>query len=80
MFFLGVSPEHTKADDAIASLYRVPAGLENEIKYIQRQGERFSTVFTETGKKKIKSMSEKDIQKTVTLGGSRYFSLMQYEY
>jgi hypothetical protein len=45
MFFLGVNPEHNNAKDAIASLYRVPKKLRSHIKYIQRQGERFSTVF-----------------------------------
>lgn len=47
MFFLSVSPENNNAKDAIASLYRLPKKLINEIKYINRQGERFSTVLTE---------------------------------
>ena len=51
MFFLGCDPKYNKAKDAIASMYRLPKKLIPHIKYIQRQGERFSTVLTDEGKK-----------------------------
>jgi hypothetical protein len=78
MFFLGVEPENTNAKDAIASLYRVPRKLVNNIKYIQRQGERFSTVFDDM--EKVKSLPKEDIEDLVSLDGNKYFELMQYEY
>ena len=80
MFFLGVEPHHTSAKDAIASLYRIPRKLKNEIKYIQRQGERFSTVFTDNGKNIMKSLSEDDVSDLVSISGDEYFNLMTYEY
>jgi len=82
MFFLGVEPKYTTAKDAIASLYRVPKLLKNNIKYIQRQGERFSTVFDEQGNNLLKSgaLTEQEMQNTVTINGDEYFSKMKYEY
>jgi hypothetical protein len=80
MFFLGVMNDHTSAKDAIASLYRVPRKLNGEIKYIQRQGERFSTVFSDKGKSIIKGMEKKDFQDVVSVSGNEYFSKMRYEY
>ena len=80
MFFLGVEPKYNNAKDAISSLFRVPIKLKNEIKYIQRQGERFSTVFTNNGKVIIKQMAKEDFQNTTTISGNEYFSKMQYEY
>jgi hypothetical protein len=80
MFFLGVNPENTNAKDAIASLYRVPKSLVNEIKYIQRQGERFSTVFTDKGNQMLKTLSKEELADLVSISGDKYFSLMTYEY
>jgi len=80
MFFLGVSSEHTKAKDAIASLYRVPRKLKDHIKEINRQGERFSTTFTDEGTKALKSMSEEEVKDLISIGGNEYFSKMKYEY
>ena len=80
MFFLGVEPKYNNAKDAIASLYRVPVKLKDEIKYIQRQGERFSTVFTDKGMSILEEMSKEDIQNTTTIDGNAYFSRMKYEY
>jgi hypothetical protein len=82
MFFLGVDPIHKNAKDAIASLYRVPKKLRNNIKYIQRQGERFSTVFDDhgTGLLSKNKLSEDEISDTTTITGNEYFSLLTYEY
>ncbi|MBX3162938.1 MAG: hypothetical protein KF900_00525 [Bacteroidetes bacterium] len=80
MFFLAVHPSHISAKDAIASLYRIPRKLAYEIKYIQRQGERFSTVFTETGKSIVEKLNEKDLKDLVSISGEDYFNLMRYEY
>lgn len=80
MFFLCVDAKNQNAKDAIASLYRVPAKLKNEIKYIQRQGERFSTVFTETGNSILKSMPKEEIENLVHISGDEYFKKMRYEY
>ena len=82
MFFLGVDDNHTKAKDAIASLYRVPKVLSKHIDYVQRQGERFSTVFTEEGSKILNSLKQQknsEIEYT-TISGDEYFSKMRYEY
>lgn len=80
MFFLSVSPENKNAKDAIASLYRVPSKLKTEISYIQRQGERFSTVFTPKGKEILASLSKDEVADLTSISGNRYFSLMRYEY
>ncbi|MCC6584506.1 MAG: hypothetical protein IT271_12450, partial [Chitinophagales bacterium] len=80
MFFLAVSAENNNAKDAIASLYRVPKFLSQEIKYIQRQGERFSTVFTENGKQLLENAAKEQIEELVPISGDKYFSLMRYEY
>lgn len=80
MFFLSVDPINTNAKDAIASLYRVPNALMNDIKYIQRQGERFSTIFTDNGLKKLKSLSKDELGDLVPLSGDEYFDKMRYEY
>ncbi len=80
MFFLSVNPSHNNAKDAIASLYRVPAKLKGEIKYIQRQGERFSTVFTKQGNTILSTMNKVDFENLTTISGNEYFSKMKYEY
>lgn len=80
MFFLCVSPDNTTAKDAIASLYRVPKKLIGEIKYIQRQGERYSTVFTDAGKELLNSLTQEDISDLVPVTGDQYFSQLKYEY
>lgn len=80
MFFLPVHPENKNAKDAIASLYRVPKKLKNEITSIQRQGEIFSTNFTEKGLIILKQLSNLDIQDTVSIIGNKYFELLQYEF
>jgi hypothetical protein len=80
MFFLSVDPVNNNAKDAIASLYRVPEKLKGEIKYIQRQGERFSTVFTETGNAILSKMGKEEVENLTTISGNEYFSKMKYEY
>ena len=80
MFFLGVDPNNVNAKDAIASLYRVPRSLVNNIKYIQRQGERFSTVFDDKGNEILKSLTQEDSSDLIGIDGDSYFNLMQYEY
>jgi len=78
MFFLGVEPHHTNAKDAIASLYRVPTFVRNDIKSISRQGERFFTTFTDEGYKKLESC--KEIEEYSTISGDEYFSKIEYEF
>jgi N-glycosylase/DNA lyase len=80
LFFLSTEPKFDKAADAIASLYRIPKKLVKEIKYIQRQGERFSTVLTDNGQKILKSLSNSEIQNLTSISGSEYFSKMKYEF
>lgn len=80
MFFLAVDPVNTNAKDAIASLYRIPRAVVNDIEYIQRQGERFSTVLTAAGKAKLAKLSTEEMADLVGLSGKQYFNLMTYEY
>lgn len=80
MFFLGVDHIQENAKDAIASLYRIPVKLKNHIKYIQRQGERFSTVLTEDGKKLVKSLTKEELADMTHISGDEYFYKMRYEY
>ena len=80
MFFLGVNPENTNAKDAIASLYQIPKKLKDEIISIQRQGEVFSTNFTEKGLFLLKEMKQEDIQDMTSISGNDYFKLIQYEH
>ncbi len=80
MFFLGVNPKYNNAKDAIASLYSVPKKLVKEIISIQRQGEIFSTNFTENGLFLLKNMSKEEIADVTSISGECYFSLMKYEY
>jgi hypothetical protein len=80
MFFLGVEPIYTSAKDAIASLYRVPKKLKTHIKYIQRQGERFSTVFTDAGKTLMEKMTPDEFEDMISITGDEYFGKMRYEY
>jgi len=80
MFFLSVDPVHKNAKNAIASLYRIPEKLKGYIKYIQRQGERFSTVFTDEGNAVLSSLAKEDIENLTTISGNEYFSKMRYEY
>src|SRR5690606_15662067 len=78
MFFLGVEPKHTNAKDAIASLYRVPRKLKQYIKHINRQGEVYSTNFTDEGIKLLKSMSKQDVADLVGISGDEYFTNLKY--
>ena len=82
MFFLGIDPVNENAKDGIASLYRVPKKLKANIKYIQRQGERFSTVFDDQGTLLLKEgkLSKEDIQDTVAITGDEYFGKIKFEY
>ena len=83
MFFLGVDPSHENAKDAIASLYRVPKILKDNIVSISRQGEKFSTVFDENTTKKLENneYSLEDLKNNyISLSGEEYFNLMNYEY
>ena len=80
MFFLAVDPINTNAKDAIASLYRIPKKVVGEISYIQRQGERFSTVLTEQGKTILEQLNKEELEDLVALSGDKYFNLMSYEY
>lgn len=80
IFFLGVDPTNTNAKDAIASLYTIPKLLVNEIETISRQGEKFSTTFTEKGKTILKSLTEEQIRNLVSVSGEIYFKKMKYEY
>jgi hypothetical protein len=80
MFFLCVSDENTNAKDAIASLYRIPAKLKSEISYIQRQGERYSTVLTGNGKKVLSELTKEETADLVPISGNEYFSKIKYEY
>lgn len=80
MFFLGVNPGNTNAKDAIASLYSIPKLLVKEIVSIQRQGEIFSTNFTDKGLKITESLSKQQLQDTVGLSGEDYFNLIKYEF
>jgi len=80
MFFLSVDPENTNAKDAIASLYRIPAKLKSEIKYIQRQGERYSTVLTDKGKELLSLLSKEEVSDLVSISGEQYFNLITYEF
>jgi hypothetical protein len=80
MFFLGVESKHDNAKDAIASLYRVPKKLKPHIKYIQRQGERFSTTFDENGKTLMKTLTKEEVGDLIPISGDEYFSKMRYEY
>jgi len=80
MFFLGVNPSNDNAKDAIASLYRIPKKLSSEIKYIQRQGERFSTILTKEGNNILNSLNKQEIEDLINISGDNYFKLMKYEY
>lgn len=80
MFFLGVDDKHSNVKDAIASLYRIPSKLKQHIKSISRQGERYSTILTENGKKVLSSLSEKEISNVTNIDGESYFNLIKYEY
>jgi len=80
MFFLSVHPDNKNAKDAIASLYRVPKKLVKEIKNIARQGERFSTIFTDRGLSILKQLSESEVSDLIPITGDEYFSKMTYEF
>ena len=79
MFFLGCEPIFDNAKDAISSLYKIPSFLSKEIKYIQRQGERYSTVFTEKGKKLLQERKQ-DLGEMISISGDEYFNKLTYEY
>lgn len=80
MFFLGVKDTFDNVKDAIGSLYKCPRKMIPYISGINRQGERFSTFFTEEGKAFLKTLSQEDIADLVGLPGDQYFSLLRYEY
>jgi hypothetical protein len=80
LFFLGVESKHINAKDAIASLYRVPKSLKSHIKYISRQGERFATVFTEEGKKKVEKLKKEELSDLISISGDDYFKKITYEF
>jgi hypothetical protein len=54
--------------------------LKKHIKYIQRQGERFSTVFTDAGKELITKLKPEELEDMVSITGDEYFGKMRYEY
>ncbi|MEI2271861.1 hypothetical protein OHD16_06870 [Sphingobacterium sp. ML3W] len=80
MFFLGVEPSNNSAKDAIASLYRVPRKLRKHISAINRQGEVYSTNFTDEGLLILKNLPKSDIQDLVGISGEEYFNKIKYEY
>ena len=82
MFFLGVDPIHDSAKDAIASLYRVPTILKDNIVGISRQGEKFSTIFDDDITYKLENgeFSNDELQSYSSLSGNDYFNLMTYEF
>lgn len=80
MFFLGTDPKVRTAKDAVASLYRIPKVLVNEIVEIRRQGERFSTVLTPKGNKMAKKLTEAQLGDMIPISGDEYFSKITYEY
>ena len=57
-----------------------PRKLISEIKYIQRQGERFTTFLTEKGNILLDNLPKSDIEDLVNLSGEEYFNKMTYEY
>ena len=80
MFYLGVEPVFTNAKDAIASLYTIPSLLKPHIKSIRRQGERFSTTFTDKGLALVKNISKIELEKLVSLSGDEYFKKIEFEF
>ena len=80
MFFLFCENTYNNAKDAIGSLCRIPRKLKDELLYLQRQGERFSAVWTENGKIIKTTMTTKDYQDVVPLSGNEYFAKMRFEY
>ena len=80
MFFLFCENQYTNAKDAIASLCRIPKKMQGHLLYLQRQGERFSAVWSEEGKLIRKNMTQDDLQDTVALSGDEYFEKMRFEY
>ena len=80
MFFLGVEPSNRTAKDAVASLYRIPRKVKEHILSIQRQGEVYSTNFTNEGLQLLHNLSKDEVADLVGITGDKYFSLLQYEY
>jgi hypothetical protein len=80
MFFLGVEYSNDNAKDAIASLYRVPLQLKDNIVSISRQGEKFSTIFDDITTAKIQANEFQEFDEYVSITGDQYFKLMKYEY
>jgi hypothetical protein len=80
MFYLGVDTDQTNAKDAIASLYRIPRCMKSYIKDIRRQGERFSTTFTDQGKQLLKTLSKEQAEDLIFISGTEYFQKMSFEY
>lgn len=82
-FLLGVQPLFKRADDAIASLLRIPKRIpRDEIVAINRQGEKFSLYLTPKGESISKKLKPEDFTENNTyyLSGKEYFSMMRYEY
>ena len=80
MFYLGVEPINTNAKDSIASLCVLPRKLIPYLEEIRRQGEIFSTTYSEEGLAILKSIEERDIKDLVPLDGNNYFTRITYEY
>lgn len=89
MFFLGVDPEHEKADDAIASLLQIPSNVISHVNEIRRQGERFTLLFkTEEAQdvwnNYLTSINDGSFDPSTlsfeTLSGEEYFKTLTYEY
>jgi len=80
MFFLGTDNHIETAKDAVASLYRVPRMLVKHLKEIRRQGERFTSLFTEEGKEILRGMTQEQASDLVSVDGDTYFNLITYEY
>lgn len=80
MFFLGVQPFVKTAKEAVGTLLHLPKKLLPHLKSINRQGELYSTNYTEKGLEILKTLSKEDIADTEPVGGDLYFKLMEYEY
>lgn len=82
MFFLGVKPNESNAKDAIASLYRVPTIIKDNIVSLSRQGEKFSTIFDDETIKKLENneFTKKELSSYSTITGNQYFEYITYEF
>lgn len=80
LFFLGIPPTVKTAKEAMGNLLHLPKKLLPYLKSINRQGELYSTNYTEEGLEILKTLSKEDIADTEPVGGDIYFSRMEYEY